>query len=309
LGHTPRGGFQTIAALPGNIKAIEAGHQFASGIRTSVAIIGPSGWGKTHLLAITRESLEAIGINAEFTSALAWINSSNRMDSQTPLLLDDVQDVLRHPRARHQFRLAIERRIRSRRPTMLCFTGHRMTHGIRTALPLGREWTVATVTEPTPDERELVVRQIAQTERMLLARPIVRMISHHLHGNGHSVSGALQRLKMFRDDWTRDDDVCAACGVLSPYLLGRDGWDARDEVSEAVSRVIREDRELATDITAYLMHQVIGLTEGDVATFLRITPSNVYSRSVRVAKGLVEPEMSEMVRACKSAVLQSFDRV
>ncbi len=312
LGQTPRGGFRTLAALPGNIKAIEAALQFAHGVQPFVVVVGPSGWGKTHLMVSTSEVLADSASVPEITSALDWIMNPTRNDSSAPLLLDDVQDVLRHPRARHQFRLALERRIRSRRPTMICFNGHRVSHSLRTFLPLSREWTVALITEPTPDERELVVRQIASSEQMLLSKSIVRLISRHLHGNGRSVSGALQRLKMFRDDWSSADDVCQACGVLMPYLLGRDGWDPRDEVHEAVTRALANsatDPNLVTDVSAYILRQLVGLTEGDVATFLKITPSNVYNRSNQVKSRLNDPDFATLFSACKSAVLQNFERV
>ena len=308
LGQTPRGGFQTLAALPGNIKAIEAALQFAHSVQPFVVVVGPPGWGKTHLMVSTREAMSARGSEPEITSALDWIMNPARFDSNAPLLLDDVQDVLRHPRARHQFRLALERRIRSRRPTMICFNGHRISHTLRAFLPLSREWTVALISEPSSDERELVVRQIASSEGMLLSKAIVRLIARHLHGNGRSVSGALQRLKLYRDDWSAADDVCPACGILMPYLLCDDGWDPRDEVHEAVSRVV-SDPDTVIDVSAYVLWQLVGLTEGDVATFLKIGPSSVYNRSNQVKRRLSEEEFAAVFADCKSAVLQNFERV
>ena len=42
--------FDTIATLPSNVEAVEAALQFAVGANPFMVLVGPSGWGKTHLL-------------------------------------------------------------------------------------------------------------------------------------------------------------------------------------------------------------------------------------------------------------------
>ena len=47
--------FSTIAGVPSNIQAVETGLMFANANTNFVALVGPSGWGKTHLMeAIAR---------------------------------------------------------------------------------------------------------------------------------------------------------------------------------------------------------------------------------------------------------------
>ena len=45
--------FNSLAALPSNVEAIEAALMFSAGLNPFVAIVGPSGWGKSHLLGAT----------------------------------------------------------------------------------------------------------------------------------------------------------------------------------------------------------------------------------------------------------------
>lgn len=305
-------GFRSFAALPGNLKAIESALEFAQGRVPLVAVVGPSGWGKTHLLRATTDMLGSQGACVVPRSALEWIMDPSRSDANHPLVLDDTQDVLRHPRARHQFRQALLRRVRSRRPTMLSFAGARVGRSLKAFVPFSREWNWALIAEPTCDERELVVRQIATTERMLLSQATTRLIARHLHGNGRSVSGALKRLKMYRSDWSDRDAVCQACGVLMPYLLGRDGWDPRDHVFEAVSQTVAgvdgAPSGTVQDITAYLLWSEIGLSEDEIATFLRVTPSSVYTRSVDVRKRMEDSAYGALVGSCRRSVIDAFEQ-
>ena len=49
LNPRPRG-FDTLAVVPSNVRAVESGLLFANGLLAHVAVVGPSGWGKSHLL-------------------------------------------------------------------------------------------------------------------------------------------------------------------------------------------------------------------------------------------------------------------
>ncbi len=313
LSSASQGGFPTFAVLPSNIEAVESAYQFVDGAKQFVALIGPSGWGKSHLLEGTQSALRARGNSCELTSAISWVKGGNKYDSSSVLLVDDVQDIFRHPRAKYQFRLMLERRLRSRKPTMLCFNGVRMSHAMRALLPLGREWKVTKISEPGVDERELIVGQIAAAEKVQLSRPIMRLIARHLHGNGRSITGALQRLKLYRSDWSSISDICPACGILMPYLIGCEGWDPRDQVYESVNQVFERWPKVSgvtpEEITAFILHESIGITEGDVATFLSISPSSVYKRSTKIKKLNGEPLVAALVDECLATVRLNLGRV
>lgn len=294
--------FSSLAALPSNIQAIEAGMQFAHHLRPYVAVLGPSGWGKSHLM----ESVAAImlhegDVKPVLTSALDWINSQGRVDSNEPLLLDDVQDVDRRPRARHQLRTAIERRVLLRRPTFLSFNCDKPNRLTKDLMCVPRMWTVVNIQEPTVDERELIVCRVAASARISIHRSIARVIANHLHGNGRSILGALKRLHLAKADWSREEDLSRACGILMPYLLGRDGWDIRDVAFEAVSSVVASE-ETRKAILSWILRSEIGLCEEEIATFLRIRPSSVYKYADSVNRQKSVDPMMTLLEQSRAAV-------
>ena len=50
LFETSRATFAAYAPLPSNVEAIDAALRFSAGHEILVALVGPSGWGKSHLL-------------------------------------------------------------------------------------------------------------------------------------------------------------------------------------------------------------------------------------------------------------------
>src|SRR5688572_30068178 len=101
LFEAPFRSFGTLAALPSNVRAIESGLLFASGIHPFVAVVGPSGWGKSHLLhAVATRLGEDECLPPEVLSAQDWIAGGMRSDSGRALLLDNVQDALEGGRPR-----------------------------------------------------------------------------------------------------------------------------------------------------------------------------------------------------------------
>jgi chromosomal replication initiation ATPase DnaA len=303
-------GFHDFTALPSNIDAIEASMRFADGTHPFVALCGPSGWGKSHLLVSVAEHLnhESSG-SAEFVPAVQWARSTLRPEAVEYLVLDDVQDVFTHPRAKHVLRQALGLRVRMKRRTLLAWTTPEPTGRVKSMLPVGRQWTTAEIGEPSIDERELVVRQMASIGGVRLSMPVARLIARHLHGNARSILGAIQRLRIVKRDWNTPSDIIPACGVLGPYLLGHEGWDPRDHVQEAVNRAFTETSTglRATDISCYLMLHEMGLCEGEVASFLKVSPSTAYVRC-RLVRSLIEDERAaSLVDACRNAVLCGFE--
>ena len=306
----PTAGFHTLAALPTNIRAIEAGLQFSNGVRPFVALVGPSGWGKTHLIESVASWMRRQGADVRATTALAWLADQQRGDSTAVLLLDDAQDAWRNPRSRHRLRQALERRVRLRRPTLVSFADDGSCEAALSRLPGHRDWLRATIGEPAPDERELVVRQIATMHGVTMAPGVARIVARHLHGNGRSIVGAVQRLRLVKADWSGPTDVAQAVGVLGPYLIGIDGWDPRDQVLDAVRAVLgaKGRHDLDADVTAYLLLTEVGLSEGEVGAFLGLSPNEAYARSARIRRTLSDSGTADLVAACRIAVLGEFDR-
>ncbi len=172
-----------------------------------------------------------------------------------------------------------------------------------------REWATATISEPTAEERELLIREIARTDTVFLSPGSIKMIAQHLHGNGRSINGALKRLKLLKNDWSEPEDACQACGILMPYLIGADGWDPRDVVGDIVAKTLTGfgmSQSLYADLCSYLLLRVIGLSEEEVSTFLHLTPTQVFQKASQIPTGARDPVLAQVVLACKSAVVQHF---
>lgn len=300
-------GFESFTALPTNIGAIEATIRFSEGTSPFVAIFGPSGWGKTHLLsAVERKLAETGDDEAVIRSALAWTRSTSRQDLTPVLILDDLQDVFSHPRARHLVRQSIEYRVRTGRRTLVALTTDMPVRKLKSMLPFSGDWLWAEIGEPGIDERQLVVYQIASECQLHLSRPIARLIAKHLNGNGRSIRGAIQRLRLVKRDWSKNLDVIPACGVLSPYLLGHEGWDPRDAVWEAVQRV-STDTLAKGEILSYLLLDEVGLSEGEVASFLKVSPAKAYQDCTKVRSRCEDAEVKALLDTCRIAVLCGFE--
>lgn len=297
-----------------NLTAVESVYRFLEGREPLVALVGSSGWGKSALLFSAAEHLSLSGGRYRAVwGALDWIRSAERPECPHPLVLDDLQDAVRNPRARHTLRQRLEKRVRLHRPTLVSFTEGGASSGLPQVLPMGQEWAIARLGKPEIADRAAVVAKIAENEGVALSEATVWLIARHLFGNGRSIQGALQRLGLVRRDWLGERSVCEACGVLMPYLMGRDGWDPRDVVAEAVlSELGRRgvvDVRTASDVTAYVLTTLIGLSEQDVAVFLRMTPSQVYARQNAVKARLSDLGSRRLVEACESAVLSAFAKV
>lgn len=303
------GGFQSLSTLSSNIDAIETVVRFSEGLHDHVAVFGPSGWGKTHLLHALAELLAKPGSERVSVHAgLQWANSSVRPDLSDPLILDDVQDVLCHPRARHAFRQRLDLRVRTGRRTLLAWSSADGGRRARVVLPSIQHWTLVEIHEPRTSERSQVALQIASVNGLQISQPIATLIARHLHGNGRSILGAVQRLRLVKSNWTAHEDVIPACGVLSPYLLGQNGWDPRDHVHDAVQRVLgnASTRFSKSEICSYLMLDEMGLGETEVATFLRVPPSTAYNRARTVKLAMGDPDLKLLLIACRNAVLSGF---
>jgi len=300
-----------VVRLKCNETAVELADRFSTTRSGHVAIVGPSGWGKSTLLEATASQLrESSGHPVFVVPATRWVEDKGLVGEIRPVIVDDVQDAAKNPRSTHLLRQALESRMRQHRPTILSFTvapGHRMRPPVWLA---SREWAVGTMGEPVGKDREAVVRALAQTEGVVLNDSVVRLIARHLHGNGRSVSGALQRLTLVKHRWDGIEDACRACGVLMPYLIGENGWDPRDEVHDAVSQTLAEwqrpTKRSVADVCAYILLHEVGLSEGEVACFLGVQPARAFSMASAVARRMDAAQPSASVLACKNAVFARF---
>lgn len=312
LFRTRREGFHTMAALTSNIRAIETGLLFAGGMRTFAAIVGPSGWGKSHIIEAVANSLwRESGIAVTVQSALEWAQAPMRTETSSPVILDNVQDVLSRQRIRGLMRMKLDRRVRWGRPTLLAFTSTRVTHTIKSLLPRTRDWEISLIQEPTPEERAAVVREIAAALGVHLSPTMVRVLARYIEGNGRSVLGAMQRLKLVRSTWQTNCDVLSALGILLPYLSESSGFDLRDHIHEAVMRTCRSNPELAAlaspeDLSLHLMMNAVGLSEIDVAGYYRLSPGEAYARALATKHQLAESPRKDPSDAFVQAIVRGL---
>jgi len=204
----------------------------------------------------------------------------------------------------------LEKRVRTKRATILAFSDEVTQKQIAQFLPSAREWGVQTISEPTHNERELIVRQISDVESVNLSHPIVSLISRHLFGNGRSIQGALQTLRLIRSDWSHRVDVCEACGVLMPYLHGIEGWDVRDVVMDAIDLTFDRwsiEGICKNQMCAYLLIVEMRLSEQTVSTFLGESPRKVYGMSTSVKLQLDDSVLRQCMERCKDAIVRALD--
>src|SRR5512133_2618354 len=180
--------FRSMATLPSNVEAIEAAMLFSTGLENLVAVIGPSGWGKSHLLtaAADRMRMEFGLSTVEVQNVGDWLTNNCRQAQFMPVILDDVQTCLSSTKTKQHLRLALERRAKAARPTLLSFTASAMDRQIKSLLPQLREWTVVPIKAPTPSERVLVVRQMCKSEGLTLSDTLVDLIAKKVNGNGRT---------------------------------------------------------------------------------------------------------------------------
>lgn len=289
----------SFAALPHNFEAFEAATQFARGRLDYVALVGPSGWGKTSLLQVAAETADKAGVeHAIIVNALDFLKRQDLHETPRSVLIDQVHDVRRRPRERQRMRVLVERRLAHRRPTMLCFDGDNCGRLLREMASLSHSCRLVRISEPAAHERELIVMHLARKLNLSLHRTIAHVIGRHLHGNARSIVGALKNLCVYKAQWRDDEDVTKACGILSPFLRGEDGWDLRDVACDAVIDLIGTN-DKAEDFQrwfCWLTRRDVGLPEWQVAAFLKVEPTEVYSWSRQV--GAKEVESMDYLRRC-----------
>jgi energy-coupling factor transporter ATP-binding protein EcfA2 len=298
--------------MESNAAAHEYSMRFATGDVDLLALVGPTGWGKSTLLDAMQKRLTRRGADASAAvlTASDWIHRTGRLDSGASLLLDNVQEVLEAPRIRQTFLMALERRVRLGRPTALVFTGSRMSRHVRGVLPGSRRWTIATIASPPIVEREEFVRYVAPYLEMRLSGPLIRHIAKTMNGNGRTVCGALNRLRMRQNEWLDDESTVRALGILSPFCADCADWDLRDLIAEAATTCgLAADPVRRKGILAYTMLNIALLPEMEVAQFLGVIPGAAYGLSVKCQNEMAtNAQNREELRVFLQAIVNSIDR-
>jgi hypothetical protein len=295
--------FGSLAALPSNVHAIEEGLLFATHLSPFVAIVGPSGWGKSHLLDCVAYRLAQDYTTAPpVQPALEWLTRP-RIEPHLPLLLDDVQEVISRTRARLQLRMALERRVRGGRPTILAFTAADATRQIRAFLPSPRDWVISTMGEPEPTERLLVVNQMANANGLVLSTALTQLLAYRMQGNGRTLAGALNRLKLHGTHWLDVHATLRACGVLDPFFVDCCEWDLKERIVRITDQIgPRFPGVSLEDLAVYLMLREACFPEADVARYFRIEMTEVYVRAGRIQAQLVT---CDKMRACVAQFVET----
>lgn len=295
-----------FAALPSNFAAFEAAMRVAHGLSSYAVIVGPSGWGKTHLLQVAAEAASQAGAECIIHSPSSYLALADSGNASQPILVDGVQDVLRHPRLKHRFMVKLRERTRHRRPILLALESEPQSKLLAELAMLRVKSSVFPITVPTSSERELIVIKVALSMGLQLHRTLARLIARHVDGNGRSILGALNRLALYGNDWSCESKLPRALGITLPFLRGRDGWDLRDSVQEAVCAALNNscDQERLQCWLCWSLRDLLKLPEDQVAAFMNMTPGEVH-RFTQRAKGWKDELTKETIRRVLLTVLST----
>ncbi len=296
-----------FAALPSNFAAFEAAMRVAHGLSSFAVIVGPSGWGKTHLLQAASERVASqYQIESVIHSPNSFLAIPESQNPSQPVLVDGVQDILRLPRLKHRFMMRLRERTRLRRPILLALESEPQSKLLRELAMLRVKPAVFPITVPTASERELIVMNVALTMGLQLHRTLAKLIARHVDGNGRSILGALNRLALYGNDWSCESNLPRALGITLPFLRGRDGWDLRDSVYEAVCAALCDtcDAERLKSWLCWSLRDLLKLPEDQVSAFINITPGEVHSLTQRV-KTWKDEMTKERIRTVLLSVLST----
>ncbi len=280
--------FANFGVVPSNIRAVESAIRFSSGINPFVAIIGPSGWGKSHLLLAAADQMSRDRDRGlvQVISAQDWVANNRTRVTNGTLILDNAQELIQKSRTRNQFQIMLERRLKGGRPTLLSFTDSKVTRAIRHALPNSREWVVATIKAAPGEERQRILGQLGRRECVELSATLERILASRLEGNGRNMLGAIKRLRLAQSDWKSPESALQACGILNPFFSANSGWDLREHIAEKAKQLQPSEwgNVVPFDLAIYVMLKVALLGEADVAKFFRIEQSKAYVFATRFSE-------------------------
>lgn len=303
--------FRSIVVVPSNSDAVDAALLLSSGLETFVAIHGPSGYGKTHLLAAVHQRLRRLhGPSVPPVIDAAEALPGNGLEhTPEPVLIDNAEQCLGRSRIRQRVRLLLERRVRAGKPTLVVFGGENVDRAVRRFLPLHRSWRVEGIGALTPFERERMLQQLASELGLRLGERVLRLLSASVSGGPGTIRGVLTRLLSAQVEWEGPSAVLRACGLLAPMLAVNGAWDVRDHVmhaSASAAPLLPEDVR-PWEIAAYVMLRVALVPEEQAAGALCTEQGLAYAAAERVAKRLVScPATLEAVERTVATAVASL---
>lgn len=292
--------FANLAPLSFNVEALEAALIFSAGLANLVAIIGPSGWGKSHILSAVQGRFKAEGRPSyPLMAAAKALEEHSQFLSASPLMLDDCQEVIDGGRRRAMLRLTLEGRVRANRPTILSFTGAKASRQIRSLLPNQRAWSICVIETPNPEERIQLIRHMAEADGLTLSPALVRIMAHEMHGDGRTIAGALKRLRLTGPQWMDNLATVKACGILNAFFCDNGSWDLKHRILKLALEHKRSSAGAHPDLAAFVMLKIASLEEAEVARALGVEPAAVYFSASRFEGDLACDHL-------KKAVLQQL---
>lgn len=300
----------SLPLLSCNITAVEACRDFALGRDYLVALVGPSGWGKSLMLrSLTDWMTQEYGFPIKVQNSLDLLRSGPKAESLAPLIIEDIQEAVRQPRHRHELKSLLERRIRLRRPTLVSLTAFDGAASLSAAVPHPDKWTLGVVEEPAADEKRVIIAEMAKLENLQLHPSLVRLLANYLYGNGCSIAGALHCLSLVKLDWSHQEDVVRACGTVTSFLTLHN-WDPFTEITEAVSRQLESTPSTFSNVelSCYFMVTLASLGEENTARQLRLEPREVYKITNKISQTAIESEEAKSIENCRQEIIRSFSR-
>lgn len=297
--------FENFVVVPSNLQATETASRFAKGLVGFAVLVGPSGWGKTHILEASATQLDQSEPQTVMP-AVDFAQLGQKQNPQSPLILDNVQDALLRTRTRIQLRLALERRVKMGRPTMLAITAPSLSRQLAGYLPAQHEWLISKIVPPAAAEREVVVRQLAADAKAELSDELVWVLAHKMRGNGRTLTGAVNRLKLADDDWTGASKTLKGCGLLKPFFADNSGWDLRVHIFEVAERNHPHlDLAFKRQLLIYTMLREAMVHEMDVAQFFEMEPARAYGSAIQFWEKLQHCEDSQIL--LRNFIVQAVD--
>ncbi|MBS1717706.1 MAG: hypothetical protein JSS72_08240 [Armatimonadetes bacterium] len=282
--------FSTLAHLPSNIDSIELALLFATGRQRRAALIGPSGWGKSHILEAVLSRLEKDGVRADITRAIDWLSPQSRSELSEVLIVDDLQDVLEGQKMRQQLRFALERRVRAGKPTLLSLTSTRSVRHLRNFLPYPKDWAIGYVPEATENERIVVLEHMARTEGLTVDPTLIRLLAARLHRNGRTLIGALLRLKLSGNFWVGEEAILRGLATLEMFFPEGEDAELRNAIVWAAqSQDFRKSGLDATELAIYGMLRCASIPENAVARYFDLEPASCFYIANKIEKVVSQP--------------------
>lgn len=304
--------FEGFAVLPSNASVVEATLQILEGSRSDLLITGPSGWGKSRFLdVIAQLATDQIGTEVRPQLGINFLSQSGHSTRDPWLVIDQTEAVLTQPRFRQELRATLELRTRLRKPTVLACTTESENESLLKAVLPKRGWRPHRIHEPQSEERQVILRLMAEREGLRLSDRLITLLSRKLQGNGNSFLGALQRLNLVQPIWQEAADELKAFGALRLYMADAYGWDLRDHVDAVVHEFYHaqpypKNSSLADSLSLYFMQRSFGISEREVAAYYGLSLGQAYAEFNRV-DDLVRSDLAIWSQACLRTLAISLE--